>query len=58
MSIGSDKRNHAMAIRAAKLRREGHTTRQIADLINKKPEQIRAIILLGERLLADGGTAQ
>ncbi len=50
---GHDKRNRAMAMRAAKLKREGFTTRQIAELIEKRPEQVKAIILLGERLLSE-----
>lgn len=53
MSSGTDKRNRVMAIRAARLKRDGFTTRQIAESIGKNPEQIKAIILLGERLLSD-----
>lgn len=53
MSSGTDKRKRAMAMRAAKLRRDGFTTREIADAIEKKPEQIKQIVLRGERLLSE-----
>lgn len=50
MSNGSDKRHRAIAIRAYHLREDGLTFRQIAELIGKKPEQVAALILLGQRL--------
>jgi len=42
-----------MAIRAAKLKRDGFTSKQIAEAIGKKPEQVKSIVLLGERLLSE-----
>jgi hypothetical protein len=47
---GAQKRNHALALRASKLNDEGFTARQISTLIGKRPEQVKAIIALGERL--------
>lgn len=47
----AQKRYHADAIRAANMAREGATTREIADALGKEPERIKAIVLLGERLL-------
>jgi len=46
----SQKRAHADAIRAVKLKAQGWTTRNIAETLGKKPEQIKALVLLGERL--------
>ena len=50
MSHGTDKRHEAEALRVAKLYGEGFTHREIANLVGKKPEQIKSLILLGERL--------
>ena len=47
---GSTKRAHADAKRAAKMRSQGWTTRMIAEALGCKPEQVKARILLGERL--------
>lgn len=47
---GVTKRYHAMAIRCAKLAAQGWTHRAIADMVQKKPEQIKGLIVLGERL--------
>jgi hypothetical protein len=47
---GAIKRNHALALRVAKLASQGWTHRNIAETVGKKPEQIKALILLGERL--------
>ena len=44
--------NHALAVRAYKLRACGLTYREIADSIEKKPEQIAGLIALGERVLS------
>lgn len=51
---GVQKRQNARAIRAAKLRKDGLTTRQIAELIEVKPEAVKSIVTLGERLLSVG----
>ena len=47
---GAEKRNNALAIRCAKLAAQGWTHRNIAETVGKKPEQIKALILKGERL--------
>ena len=44
------KRAHADAIRAANMKDEGYTSRQIAQLTGKQPEQIKSLVLLGMRL--------
>ena len=54
---GATKRAHADAIRAANMRAEGFTTRQIAEVLGKEPERVKAIVLLGERLKQDGANA-
>ena len=46
----SQQRSHALAIRAANMKGEGFTTRQIAQIVEKKPEQIKAMVLRGQRL--------
>lgn len=51
MSSGGVKRNHALAVRCAKLAAQGWTHRNIAETVGKRPEQIKALILLGERLM-------
>ena len=52
MSVGgAQNRNRAMAIRAANLKQIGMTSRQIAAAIGKNPEQVKAIVILGQRLL-------
>ena len=43
-------RVYAEALRAAKLARYGWTHREIAQLIGKRDDQIKALIILGERL--------
>lgn len=43
-------RQHADAIRAANMKADGMTARAIADALNKKPEQVKKLVLLGERL--------
>ena len=50
MGIGADKRSQALAIRCAKLAAQNWTHRNIAELVGKRPEQIKALILLGQRL--------
>lgn len=45
-------RGQAIAIRCARLRDQGLTSREIAKTVGKKPEQIRALELLGRRLQA------
>ena len=47
---GAVKRNHALALRCAKLAHQGWTRRNIAEAVGKRPEQIKALVLLGERL--------
>lgn len=48
-----NERSHADARRAALLKAEGHTTREIAKQLAIEPKQVRGRILLGERLLSD-----
>jgi transcriptional regulator len=47
---GAQKRYHADALRALKLREAGLTYRSIADILGKQPEQIKKLLLLAERL--------
>ena len=47
---GAEKRSNATAVQAAKLKAQGLTTKEIAVHIGKKPEQIKALVLLGVRL--------
>ena len=49
---GSQKRYHAQAMRIARLRAEKFTTRQISDITGVAPERIKAMVQLGQRLLA------
>ena len=51
---GAQKRSHAIAIRCYKLRQEGFTLSQIADIVCIDKEKVRARILLGERLVSLG----
>lgn len=48
---GAEKRNRAMAVRCANLAKEGLTHKEIAALVQKKPEQIKALILKGQRCM-------
>lgn len=48
----SAKRNHLTAIKAARLRREGHGYKQIADATGLDVKVVPARIALGERLLS------
>ena len=54
MGSGNDKRNRAMAIRASHLSEEGVSHRRIAAMIGKRPEQVKSIVALGDRLRAAG----
>jgi prolyl-tRNA editing enzyme YbaK/EbsC (Cys-tRNA(Pro) deacylase) len=47
---GAQKRYHADALRALKMRKEGMTSRQIAEVLGKQPEQIAKLVQLAERL--------
>jgi len=47
---GARKRQRLEAIRAAKLAAQGWTHRNIAEMLEKRPEQIKNLIVLGERL--------
>ncbi len=47
---GAHQRNQALAIQCAKLAAQGWTHRNIAEAVGKKPEQIKALILKGERI--------
>ena len=47
---GAEKRSNSIAVRVANLKGQGLTTREIALLVGKKPEQIKGLVLLGERL--------
>ena len=46
----ADKRNRVLAVRCYMLSGEGLTHRQIAALVGKRPEQIKALISLGRRV--------
>ena len=46
----SEKRSHARAMRASEMSLAGATHRDIADAIGCEPEQVKAKVLLGERL--------
>jgi len=46
---GARKRKEVDALRAAKLAAQGWTHRMIADALDKRPEQIKVLIVLGER---------
>jgi hypothetical protein len=48
---GAQKRSQALARQVAKLAEQGWTHRAIAEHVGKRPEQIKALILKGERLL-------
>lgn len=52
MGNGTTQRQHADAIRAANMKRDGLTTRAIAVTLGLKPEQVKARVLLGERLIS------
>ena len=47
----SAQRSHADARRAAMMSADGMTTRQIADALQLRPEQIKTRIMLGQRLI-------
>ena len=47
---GAIKRSHALALRCAKLASQGWTYHNIAETVDKRPEQIKALVFLGERL--------
>ena len=48
---GAQKRQQVLAIRCAKLAAQGWTHRNIAEIVGKRPEQIKGLVLAGERLL-------
>lgn len=49
---GAQKRSNALAIRCYKLRQEGYTLSQIADLTGLERDKVAGRIALGERLLS------
>ncbi|WP_430444869.1 MAG: hypothetical protein ACQZ2J_27660 [Pseudomonas piscis] len=49
---GAHKRGQQLAIRCAKLRREGLSLSEVAELTGIRKEQANAKIILGERLLS------
>ncbi|WP_177409195.1 MULTISPECIES: hypothetical protein [unclassified Pseudomonas] len=49
---GAHKRGQQLAIRCAKLRREGMSLSEIARLTSINKEQVNAKVTLGERLLS------
>jgi len=58
---GAEKRSNALAVQVANLKAQGLTAREIAVHVGKKPEQIKALALLGERLksmVANAGNNQ
>ena len=46
----AEKRYHADARTAAKLAAQGWTHRNIAETLGREPEQVKALVILGERL--------
>lgn len=48
---GAIKRARVTSIRAAKMKRAGATTREIAEALGITPQQVSARVQLGERLL-------
>ena len=48
---GVTKRHHAESIRAAKLKANGWTTRNIAEALGIAPDKVKARVILGERLM-------
>ena len=48
--VSYTKRQHADALCAAVLHAQGWTHREIAELLGKRDDQIKALVLLGERL--------
>jgi len=48
--VSYTKRQHADALCAAVLHAQGWTHREIAELLGKRDDQIKTLILLGERL--------
>jgi prolyl-tRNA editing enzyme YbaK/EbsC (Cys-tRNA(Pro) deacylase) len=53
MGKPADARQHARALRIYRLREDGCTTREIADLVGVKPEQVKPLAQLGERLASE-----
>ena len=49
---GVDKRARALAIQIAKLRREGMTNRQIAEIVGIDVKRVPSKVDIGERLLS------
>lgn len=49
---GVDKRARALAIQIAKLRREGMTNRQIAEIVGVDVKRVPSKVDIGERLLS------
>lgn len=47
---GSEKRKQLRSLKAARMRREGYTNREIADATGLKVEQVPNRVALGERL--------
>ena len=47
---GSKKRSRARAIQVASLKKQGFSAREIAECVGIKPEQVKALALLGKRL--------
>ncbi len=53
MGRPADARQHARAIRIYRLREDGCTTREISELVGVKPEQVKVLAQLGERLVSE-----
>jgi len=50
MGSGVAKRKRALAVRCARMAELGYTHRDIAIAVGKRPEQIKALVLLGQRV--------
>lgn len=50
MSKSSDKRQHIRAANAYPLKKSGLTTRQIAQQLGIRPEQVKVLVEIGERI--------
>ena len=55
---GYEKRRQADALRAAKMKEQGATTKEIAAALGIKPEVVKSRVLLGERLKSLPSNAQ
>ena len=57
MGKPQEERKRADAKRAFKMKKDGSTSREIAEAIGCKPEQVKARVQLGERLIEASNAA-